>query len=207
MSIFPNLPKRKWGRLNLDDEARKVTLDFTDPLICAQWIEALHINKSIKYSYGGFLEDRSHLWAEHYQKDSGAFIHLGTDYVVPINTKLTLPLAGRIVHVMRDEETFGGWGCRVLWKLNNGNYLIYGHLKNNISLERGKMCEPGLIVGETGVPSENGGWFPHLHVQYMSPKFILAHSNLNAIDGYLTPRHPHLELLLNPDEIINPKKL
>ena len=215
MHLFPTLLPENWGYLNLNDEAQKsiaqnYNLDFTNPNSCNAWIEKLHREKGIKYSYGGFLEERSTLWKEHYQKETGAFVHLGVDYNVPANTFVTLPCDGVVVDVMHDKDQFGGWGGRIMWKLQTSNalslsssslYLIYGHLGQPIFPEVGKQYRKGEIVGRIGESFENGGWHPHLHVQVMDEEFIKYFSYLKSIDGYLPQGHVLLSHIYDPERV------
>ena len=220
MNLFPTLLPENWGYLNLNDEAQKSifqnpNLDFTDPHACASWIEKLHQKKGIKYSYGGFLEERSTLWKEHYQKETGAFVHLGVDYNVPAGTFVALPGDGKVVDIMHDTDQFGGWGGRIMWKLQTSNalslysssssssslYLIYGHLGQPIVPEVGKQYRKGEIVGRIGESFENGGWHPHLHVQVMDEEFVEQHADIKSIDGYLPQGHGLLSHIYDPEKV------
>jgi murein DD-endopeptidase MepM/ murein hydrolase activator NlpD len=202
MNIFPSL-KGKWVNINLDEESKNTQLDLSDPLVCSNWISDLHRSLDADYSYGGFLEDRTHIWRFHPSEKSKSLIHLGVDYNVPSNTPVSLPMDAKVFHIMKDPRNSRGWGGRVIFLLDDGNYLLYGHLKQDISLKSGQLCAKGDIVGTVGEINENGNWFPHLHVQLMDPDFISYFaSRLNSIDGYLPIDHPLLKYVIDPKKVI-----
>jgi len=204
MNIFPNLKEGKWVKVNLNEESKSTILDLTKPRTCRLWVDSVTFNKGAQYSYGGFLEDRSHLWRKHYMKETKAFTHLGIDYNVQADTLVALPAAGTVRHVMHDPDMEGGWGGRILWQLlESKNYLIYGHLKKEINLKIGQICERGDIVGTVGNNLDNGNWFPHLHVQLMDQQFIDSHDNFEKIDGYLQEKHYLLKHVIDPEDLIS----
>jgi len=191
--LFPELVGR-WGELNLDSESRNVSeIDFTDPNEFEKWLKQVHEQKNVNYSYGGFLEDRSNIWRNHYMKDSGDFIHLGVDYNVPAGTSVHLVCDGELVHKMKDTR-WGGWGGRLLWKLKDSPfYLAVGHLT-----DMREASYAGQIAGRVANPNENGYWYPHVHVQLMDRQFVESFSDLDEIDGYIGRNNPNLGYIRNP---------
>ncbi len=207
MNIFPTLQPGRWQKMNLDKEARKNNCDFTNPEECAQWIDWLHQQQKISYSYGGFLEERSTLWKDHYQKETGAFIHLGMDYNVPVGTSVSLPCKGIVEDIMIDHDQDGGWGGRIIWRIvDTPLYLIYGHLEHTINLKVGQLCQRGDIVGITAPSSQNGGWYPHLHVQIVDQEFMKQYPDKKTIDGYLTKDHRLLSHVYDPSLFVKRKR-
>lgn len=204
MNIFPELKKGKWVEINMNEESRKTNFEMSDAEVCTKWLESLHKEKGADYSYGGFLEDRTHIWRNHPNNSGASLIHLGVDYNVSAGTKVCLPADGKVFHIMKDPTNRRGWGGRIIFELSNGTYLIYGHLKQDFIVGLGQECKKGEVVGIIGESKENGNWFPHLHVQIMNRKFIDTHiSNLNRVDGYLPQGHPNLKNVINPDVLIN----
>ena len=203
-NIFPELNPGIWAKLNFNEESKSTEQDLTNPKICAEFVDSLHKARGINYSYGGFLEDRSHIWRNHYNKINSAFVHLGIDYNVPEGTKIAIPIEGKVVHIMKDNDQNGGWGGRILFELPSQIYLIYGHLKKDIKLEVGRVCKAGDIAGIIGSSNENGGWYPHLHVQLTDKLFIETYSqDLESIDGYLPRESPLLKHIICPEKIIS----
>jgi murein DD-endopeptidase MepM/ murein hydrolase activator NlpD len=200
---FPEL-KGKGGKINFNQESKKISLDFTNPLVCEKWIDSIHKSKGIKYSYGGFLEDRSNFFKEHYNKKDKLFIHLGVDYVVPEGTKVFLTEEAVVKDIMFDRDQNGGWGKRVAFSIrDNSAYLLYGHLKKEIRLKVGQKCKPGVLIGFVGNLKENGGWFPHLHVQLMTKNFLSLNKNdFKKIDGYAKKGSKLIKEVLDPTKII-----
>lgn len=202
--LFPILKNGKWGRIDLNLESRNLDIDFTNPAVCERWINELHSKRGLDYSFGGFLEDRSNIWKNHYLKRTRAFVHLGVDYNIPANTSVALVRPGRVIDVFKDKDQSGGWGGRVLFRLDNGIYLIYGHLKHDLSVKVGEEYPSGFIVGKTGERSENGGWYPHLHVQLMDEEFIKSfNGRFRDIDGYLRKDDKRLSDVSNPERFFN----
>ncbi len=204
MKIFPELNNKRWLNVNLNEESKKTKADLSDPNICKKWINELHVKNNVDFSYGGFLEDRSNIWRNQYNKKTGAFIHLGVDFNVPEGTKVALPKKAVVEHIMIDKDQNGGWGGRVIFKIEGEeNYILFGHLNKNISLKKGDVVEAGEIFAEVGRIDENGGWFPHLHVQMMSDEFMeLFKENLAKIDGYAKEKDLILKYVINPMKYI-----
>lgn len=203
MNIFPNLKNGKWINVNLSIESKKANVDLVDPKFCETWIANFLQSKNADYFFGGFLEDRTYLWRNHSNSSGASLIHLGIDYSVPQGTKVSLPLDGKVFHIMKDPKNNLGWGGRVIWKLPNGLYLLYGHLKQDFKLKLEQSCKSGEIVGEIAGSNENGNWWPHLHVQIMNQNFIDNYlSNLNSIDGYLPKGDKNLKNIINPQSIV-----
>jgi hypothetical protein len=203
MRTFPNL-LGKCAVINLNEESKKVSLNLNDPKICEKWIQELHRQKNVRYSYGGFLENRSDFLRDSYNKEHNLFIHLGVDYNVPAGTEVALTEESVLADIFEDSDQNGGWGKRAIFRILNGqSYLIYGHLKRNSELKLGKIYKPGEIIGVVGDSNENGGWWPHLHIQFVTRKFILAHKpDFNRIDGYAAENSPLINEVMNPEFII-----
>ncbi|HLC97689.1 MAG TPA: peptidoglycan DD-metalloendopeptidase family protein [Candidatus Nanoarchaeia archaeon] len=204
MNLFPHLQPGKWIELNLNEESKSASIDFTDPVAKLAWTHSLHRARGAEYSFGGFLEDRSHLWKDHYQKEQQLFIHLGVDFAVPVGTETALLERSRVEHIMLDKESYGGWGGRVLVQsLESLQYFIYGHLRHDIPLLVGEIYAAGTVLGTVGETQVNGGWAPHLHLQRMDETFIRHYAqHLEAIDGYMHRGNPLLEHVLDPMPLV-----
>lgn len=201
--IFPKLKEGKWAEINLNEESKKVDRDLSKIEECKKWIKLISKEKGIDYIFGGFKENRSNLWKNHYNAQSEKFIHLGMDFTVPNGTIVSIPEKGRLIYIRDDEDSFGGWGREIIWELESGNYLLIGHLSKEEEKEIvGKIQESGTIIGKVGDSNENGGWWPHLHVQLMEKEFIENHKKMEDIDGYLKEGDELIKLVINPLEII-----
>ena len=176
--LFPHL-KGRWGAVDLNKEAAKLNTFGPNPLldakVCEQWVSKLHSDRRLDFSYGGFLEDRSVLWRDHYMT-KGHTIHLGIDYNVPVNTFVALPCAAELLYAREDKDQGGGWGGQLFFGVKHGPRFILGHLHQLVS-GIGKVYEKGAIVGAIAPSSINGGWYPHLHLQ--CTKIFMP-----GIDGY-----------------------
>lgn len=205
IKLFPELTNATWADVNLDTLARR---DFTegknpliDPHACDIWVNKMAKEHGVDYTYGGYLEDRSWLWREHYLPP-GLQAHLGVDYNVKAGTKVALLADATVVHIGR-EGTFGGWGGVLVFKLDKApyagaDYLYYGHLAWEEIVTLGQHVKTGTVVGHIGEPHENGCWFPHLHVQFVAERVMqAAKAGPLSVDGYIPPP-------VNTDDFPNP---
>ncbi|MDP3881960.1 MAG: peptidoglycan DD-metalloendopeptidase family protein [Nanoarchaeota archaeon] len=204
MNIFPDLKGKRWVHIDLNAESLKTSLDLSNSEICKRWIDEIHKKKGVEHSYGGFLEDRSNLWKDHYNKEINAFVHLGVDFSVPARTKVALVRRARVESILIDKDQHGGWGGMIVWKLlDEDYYLSYGHLKHEIKLKVGDIKEAGEIFAEVGESDENGGWWPHLHLQLMDQGFIDAFGgDWGEIDGYLSKGSKLIKNVFNPMRLV-----
>lgn len=194
--LFPELPEMKWKEVNLNDEFLRSSANNSDdnPMrdIRNQCSFLNFLSDDEFRTYGGFGENRIQLWRG-FERNAVKMTHLGVDLNnLPAGTTVISLWYGTIHHIMRDRTVFNGWGGRVILKLRNGivhngvtfNYVMFGHLKPDVLPAVGTEIQPGDRIGFIGDPSENGGWFPHLHLQVMSQAFIDLHPNLDNLDGY-----------------------
>jgi murein DD-endopeptidase MepM/ murein hydrolase activator NlpD len=194
MPIFNRWKNSIIGYVNLDTEARNFdklapkTNKFLDPVFCEGFVEQLHSRLGLTYSYGGWLEDRSYLWRTSYMEKKNNFIHVGLDVNVPYNTKVFADIEGIVVLVDSDYPEEGGWGNRVIVKHNHRDlYIIYAHLANGVQVKQGDRVSKDTFLGKVGKSSQNGFWFPHLHLQVVKGKHFrnLLKNNLKTLDGYV----------------------
>lgn len=191
MRIFPDLGHASWGYLNLNQVARAWLRDHNigpdvpnpllDPVCCAAMVRAAHIARHLDCSYGGWLEDRRDLWRGSYLDVQGTYQHLGVDFNVPVGTRVAASHAAHVILVDSDVPEEGGWGTRIILLPHDRRVprLIYAHLDPKTSLRTGDRVMPGDELARVGESPENGGWFPHLHVQC-----IAGDPNLLTLDGY-----------------------
>jgi peptidoglycan LD-endopeptidase LytH len=96
-------------------------------------------------------------------------LHLGIDVWGKPHTPVMAPLNG-IVHSYAYNNNYGDYGATIILthQLHGITfYTLYGHLALNSikNLQEGDTIKKGDIFGEFGIPSENGQWPPHLHLQ------------------------------------------
>jgi murein DD-endopeptidase MepM/ murein hydrolase activator NlpD len=161
--LFPNLALEEWKiDINLADEAKG--LPTKRP---ANWIKNLHAELGVKYSCGGYLENRQYLLS--YQEPQNC-IHIGMDFIVPANTQVVLPKIAKVMMTEFDTDSKGGWGTRIIVRIA-GNYrkpiyACFAHLSSSL-VSVGTVYPSGTVLGKIGNRKSNGGWFPHLHVHCM----------------------------------------
>lgn len=179
--LFPQLDNTQWAILDLNEEAQKLFTKsptphnrLLDPEVCQKWIESLHAERGADYSWGGWMEDRSFLWRDHYHHP-GRMTHLGVDYNVPAGTQVHLPYGGKLLCAEQDPDQNGGWGGRAIYEIR-GLYVIFAHL-SEVEGTVGRLYPAGTLIGRVGNHKTNGGWYPHLHLQCM------RRYNL-SVDGY-----------------------
>jgi murein DD-endopeptidase MepM/ murein hydrolase activator NlpD len=129
-----------------------------------------------KYGIGGYDEHRE-LYARSRIFDSEPGeeprrLHLGIDIWGRPYTAVMSPLDA-IVHSFDFNNNFGDYGATlVLTHSVEGTsfHTLYGHLSLNSikNLREGENVKRGDVIGEFGIPMENGQWPPHLHFQIIN---------------------------------------
>jgi peptidoglycan LD-endopeptidase LytH len=133
-----------------------------------------HIRQNnARYAVGGYMEERA-IYAESKVFDAGTEtlprrFHLGVDIWGKPYTAVSSPLPG-VVHSFAYNDEKGNYGATIIITHHvdgQSFHTLYGHLSLNSikDLSEGKTIEAGEIIGEFGIPSENGHWPPHLHFQ------------------------------------------
>lgn len=210
--IFPTLVNCSWAETNLDSHALN---DFPDKTqknkllnadFCDEWVREIALKLGADFSWGGHFEDRKHLWRGYYE-DAEKVTHLGIDYNVPSGTVVSAPADCIVVHSWADTCTDNGWGGRLILRLEkpwlNAPYLILGHLAHRNLPKEGMVFKTGDIIAETGKPNENGGWFPHLHVQCANEDFYQQHiQDLTLLDGYYLVGGKPFDLAPSPKYLV-----
>lgn len=201
-----NYPNSKlcgdWGYVNLDSHAvyhHLITKEKThfhcnpllNPQYCTKFVNLLHKELKIDYSYGGYLENRACLWQDHYHKPD-CFYHLGIDYNVPVGTKVYLPADGTLINLFHDNDHYGGWGGVLIFNIKN-MFVVFAHLniKSPISdypiskpMWSSKKYKKGKLLGIVADYPDNGNWYPHLHIQCISEQKFYSFKNIKDLDGY-----------------------
>lgn len=203
-SMFPTIVKSEgigelysWAHVNLDSYAEKWDKAHSeagykdsdnprlDPKKCAEWVDSIHMHIVYsKYSYGGYMEDRTNLWRGAYMLPDRP-VHVGVDFNVPVFTPVFCPADLVLVHVADyDEDQNGGWGGKIiLANKAHDRMFVFGHLDQRLlpsqSLE-GSTFKAGTPIGLVGAAHNNGGWYPHLHIQCSTTE------SADAEDGYHT---------------------
>ena len=120
------------------------------------------------------------------------FLHLGVDFNVRAGARVYAPRLMRVVLVDDDTPEEGGWGNRVIARVEDRRpgekrvYFIFAHLSPEIHCTKGTLLSEGTFFAEVGDLSHNGGWFEHMHFQVVegeSWENKYAY-NLASLDGY-----------------------
>jgi murein DD-endopeptidase MepM/ murein hydrolase activator NlpD len=193
-TIFPTLQGTTWEEVDLgslavaDFPSHQNGNKLLNAEFCDQWVKQIADKVGADFTWGGHFEDRKHLWTGYYD-NTEKVTHLGIDYNVPSGTPVAAPAACEVVHSWADTSIHNGWGGRLILKMDdpwqNAPYLVLGHLAHKDLPKEGTRFEKGDIITVTGKPHENGGWFPHLHVQCVNEDFYQKHiDDLKLLDGY-----------------------
>jgi len=212
-SIFPELAGRRWAGAGLDALARAQFPDtrrgnpLNEPWICDAWVRSVADRSGADHTWGGWMEDRAHLWRGHYLPP-GCSIHLGIDLNVPAGTLVLTPLAGEVLHAVPCRALGGGWGgwfvLRAEAPRHGADYLLFGHLAHARLPRPGTRLAAGSPVGRVGMPQENGGWFPHLHLQSLSAEAWrqVQRDPDELLDGYGYPQPGLARLFPDPAPLL-----
>ncbi len=199
--VFPKLAQRPCGALELDAlavawhkhcHAAKAANPFLDPEFCRAEIGKAQRARGWEWSYGGYLEDRRHLWAGSYLDRTGNYLHLGLDLNAPSGTLVAATQEACVMLIDTDSDQAGGWGTRIflLPVRPDGEplLLIYAHIRA-VLCRVGQTVLPGEIVAEVDDPPSNGNWYPHLHVQAIRKALFeeILTERFEELDGYGPP--------------------
>jgi hypothetical protein len=128
-------------------------------------------------------------------------VHHGVDVGAPPGTAIHAPLTGTI-HSFRDNNAAGDYGPTiVLEHPATGDrpafWTLYGHLTRGSldGLQAGRAVGAGEVIGRLGDVTENGGWWPHVHVQVICD--LLDRSG--DFPGVARPDEREVMLSVSPD--------
>ena len=101
----------------------------------ARCMHEFHTAKGVDYSYGGFVEIRSRMFADSsYISHARCYVHLGVDINVPAWEEVCFPSSAQVLRVVHDPDTEIGWGTRVdlahptqpiVFMFGQFNYLLF----------------------------------------------------------------------------------
>jgi peptidoglycan LD-endopeptidase LytH len=96
-------------------------------------------------------------------------LHLGIDIWGKPYTPVMSP-CDAVIHSFAFNDDFGDYGATIILSHNLDGvtfHTLYGHLSLNSikNLREGGNVKTGDVIGEFGIPMENGQWPPHLHFQ------------------------------------------
>lgn len=132
-------------------------------------------------------------------------LHLGIDIWGKPLTPVRAPLDG-IVNSFANNDAYGDYGATIILshQLEGVSfYTLYGHLSlaSIKNLQEGQRVKKGDVIGEFGIPAENGSWPPHLHFQII--KDMQGHKgDYPGVCAY-SEREAYLANCPNPDLILN----
>ncbi len=188
--MFKDLEKSIFAYVNLNDEAKCYVEnvesgDLLDSDFCQKVVDYAAKKYSVDFTYGGWLENRSFLWKGSYLEKTGNFIHLGVDFNVPSGTKIYANHEMKIVHIENDYPLKHGWGQMLIGYVEKLDIcILYGHLSPENSYRKNGIIKAGEVIGVVGTKSENGFWFPHLHVQVITKEYFDIVDSANAWEGF-----------------------
>ena len=139
----------------------------------------------IELGIGPFGEERTvyagEMFVSRFIEKTRRTRHLGLDLFMAAGTKVFTPLPATVVSVEIEKEPLG-YGCLIALHHEPEGcppfVSLWGHLAHEATgrLKAGERLEAGALVGEMGLPTENGGWAPHLHLQ------LSTDTNLSATE-------------------------
>ncbi|MCX6899383.1 MAG: peptidoglycan DD-metalloendopeptidase family protein [Verrucomicrobia bacterium] len=199
--LFPDLKGTTLAQVNLDAEqfafaqrhpelfGNPAVNPLLDPRVCQQMVSETHDAHGVDWSYGGYLEDRCHLWRGSYLSAKGTYLHLGVDFNVPQGTRVAVVEDSLVMLVDEDTDFDGGWGPRVFLKLSTTRrsriVQIFAHLQA-VRVKPGDRLAPGAVFAEVGGHPHNGNWHPHLHIQAVRELHFqeILIERFSELDGY-----------------------
>ena len=145
--------------------------DLTTYAGLESYVKKILEKNNAKIAFGGYGERRAiYTQSAHFNDDNNPrCIHLGIDFWMAAHSPVYVPLDGKI-HSFKYNDQPLDYGATIITehRLNDKTFwLLFGHL-SLISLENlavGQKINRGDTLATLGEPHENGGWFPHLHLQ------------------------------------------
>jgi peptidoglycan LD-endopeptidase LytH len=144
-----------------------------DTRIFIDYVNQKLASANAKYGIGGYNEKRR-FYARSQVFDSSPGeeprrLHLGIDVWGKPYTAVMSPLDG-IIHSFAFNDEFGNYGATLVLTHRLAGisfHTLYGHLSLNSikNCRAGARIDLGDVIGEFGIPIENGQWPPHLHFQ------------------------------------------
>ncbi|MEP6620387.1 MAG: aminotransferase class III-fold pyridoxal phosphate-dependent enzyme [bacterium] len=132
--------------------------------------------------------------------DEHRTIHIGLDLFATAGTPVYAPLDGE-VHAADEHRIALDYGAVIILKhyTNDGVpfFTLYGHLSaaSFAHLRVGQHVRRGEQIATLGVPEENGGWTPHLHLQVITDFLGLG----SDFPGVGTPSRRDVWRSVSPD--------
>jgi murein DD-endopeptidase MepM/ murein hydrolase activator NlpD len=157
-----------------------------DPGICEEFVSWVHKRHGARWSFGGYLEDRTELWRGSYLDPAGSAIHAAIDVNVPAGTPVRTGVFGKVVLADSDAPLVGGWGSHVIIEPNDFPFVfLFGHLGPDLP-SVGENTSPDTLIGSIGASPDNGVWFAHLHFQAVEREqfYNRYHGSTKTMDGY-----------------------
>jgi len=128
-------------------------------------------------------------------------VHLGIDVGASPGTAIHAPLDGTI-HSFRDNNAPGDYGPTIVLEHAAIDsrpvfWTLYGHLSRTSlgGLTVGQVFRTGDELGRLGEVTENGGWWPHVHVQVICDLLGRA----GDFQGVARPDERAVMLSVSPD--------
>jgi murein DD-endopeptidase MepM/ murein hydrolase activator NlpD len=138
-----------------------------------QYIEETLQQQQAQALYGGYLEQRCFYQRSHHFKNESTnrTIHLGVDVWMPAGTAIYAPYPARVHSLAYNDQPLD-YGATIILEHEIGDFhfhTLYGHLSRASlsSLSPGDSLSPGTVFTHLGDPNDNGGWTPHLHLQFI----------------------------------------
>ena len=118
-------------------------------------MDGLTARAGAEFSWGGWLEDRAHLWRGSYLPPGGA-VHIGIDINAPAGTRVLSPLEGEVVHAVPDSELGGGWGG---WLVLRADAYYQSQTENALSVSpKYRDTLDGFAIFNASATWSHGNW-------------------------------------------------
>lgn len=159
-----------------------------------------------RVAHGGWGEARHLYTASAFAAAPGGearTVHLGIDVSAAPGTAIHAPLAGTVEAVQRAPGELDYGQLLILRHATPAGesfYSLYGHLDPDLHerLSAGQQVAAGDCIGRIGGSADNGGWWPHVHVQLVLD-LLDAGGN---VDGACRPSERAVWKALCPDPAV-----
>lgn len=173
-SIFPILGPDKlshnWGAINLEKPFIQMNAEELPVSYLYRILDELKKISGQDVFYGGYLEKRIYYSQSNHFKNEieNRNVHLGIDVWDEAGTIIYAP-EDMEVHSFQYNDNYLDYGGTIITQVASGGYLLFGHLSLDSlhGIQVGQKISRSEGFARLGAENENGGWPPHLHLQYI----------------------------------------
>lgn len=148
-----------------------------------QKIEQYQSIHGATWSFSNYLEYRGALEIYPQMRENQRYYHMGLDINGPVGTTIYAPWDATVVESHYEPKPGNYGGLTILRPDDQDIYILFGHLAKDHLPEAGQKIKKDEAFARFGNETENGNWYPHVHIQAITEK---GWNSNWALKGYCT---------------------